>query len=277
MQMVKECKGSMAIAVAIATFGTAMLVTTVAQAVPGECVPVPPGLVSWYRGENNTQDALGNNHGTLQNGASYDFGVVGQGFLLDGSDDHVLVPDAASLDVTGDLTIDAWVLPIAYGDQRVIVSKRSFDNQNANMVFFMDTDGRLQFVSRDGGGPFEIATSTSAVPLFQWTLVAVTISGSTLTFYQNGVADGTTVLTGTRPANTGDMTIGIVSVDPTLIPPLGYAAAWAGLLDEVEIFSTAVTPQFMQDLYDAGAAGKCLGSIGVEPRTWGDTKRLYRD
>ena len=240
------------------------------------CTPPPSGLVSWWRGEGNTLDAAGSNHGAAQNGLGYLAGMVGNAFAFDGVDDYVAVPHDASLDITGDLTVDAWINVTALGDQRVIVSKRSFDNQDANIIFFVDVTGQLVFASRSGGGPFSNASSSSVVPLGQWTFVAVTISGTTLTFHVNGVAESPQAYTATRPSNSGRLTIGIVEIDPNLIPPSGLVAPFNGLIDEPEVFDVAVSAADLAAIYTAGSAGKCLGTIGVETAPWGAVKHLYR-
>jgi len=47
-------------------------------------VPTPiPGLVSWWPGEGNAEDVVGGNNGTLQGGATFGTGMVGQGFSFD--------------------------------------------------------------------------------------------------------------------------------------------------------------------------------------------------
>jgi hypothetical protein len=242
------------------------------------CTPAPAGLVSWWRAEGDAQDALGTNHGTAQNGLGWVAGQVGAGaFGFDGADDYVAVPNDPSIDITGDLTIDAWIRVAALGDQRVIVSKRSWDNQNANIIWFVDTNGTLVFSSRSGGGPFSNAISTSVVPLDTWTFVAVTLSGSTLTFHVNGVAEAPQAFGGVRPSNTGRLTIGIVEIDPGVWPPNGLVAPMNGALDEVEIFGRALSEAELAAIYAAGTAGKCLGSIGVEMQPWSGVKRLYRN
>ena len=73
-----------------------------------QCVPSPSNLVSWWRGDGNASDSLGANHGTLRNGAGFTEGNVEQGFLLDGIDDFVEVPNSVSLKADN-LTIKTWV------------------------------------------------------------------------------------------------------------------------------------------------------------------------
>jgi len=44
----------------------------------------PPGLISWWRAENNAVDSVGTNSGTLVNGAGFAQGVAGQAFAFTG-------------------------------------------------------------------------------------------------------------------------------------------------------------------------------------------------
>ena len=73
------------------------------------CVAPPSGLVSWWPGDGSANDLVDGNDGTLENGATFGTGKVGDGFSLDGVDDRVEIADAANLDITGPLTLDAWV------------------------------------------------------------------------------------------------------------------------------------------------------------------------
>ncbi len=54
--------------------------------------PDPSGLISWWRAEDNANDSIGANHGTLRYGTTYGTGIAGRGFLLsDYSLDHMKV------------------------------------------------------------------------------------------------------------------------------------------------------------------------------------------
>ena len=72
--------------------------------------PLPPGVISWWRGEGNANDAIGSNHGALMNGASFAPGLVGTAFQFDGINDVVSIPDAPSLrlNLLSPRTIEAW-------------------------------------------------------------------------------------------------------------------------------------------------------------------------
>src|SRR5437867_10003102 len=73
--------------------------STIVQA--PSCVAPPSGMVSWWPGDGNADDIQGGNNGTLQGGATFGTGEVGQGFSLNGTSAYVSVPDNANLYPSG--------------------------------------------------------------------------------------------------------------------------------------------------------------------------------
>ena len=61
------------------------------------CTPPPANVVSWWDAEDDANDIIGTNHGTLRNEATFAPGKVGQAFSFDGVNDYVEVPDDSSL------------------------------------------------------------------------------------------------------------------------------------------------------------------------------------
>ena len=76
---------------------------------PGGCETAAAGMVAWWPGNGDASEVVHGIHGTTHNGAGFGAGEVGEAFLFDGIDDCVEVPHAASVDLTGDLTIEAWI------------------------------------------------------------------------------------------------------------------------------------------------------------------------
>src|SRR5690242_3833204 len=74
-------------------FGLSLCLTVDTGA--ASCVSVPSGLVSWWRAETNATDVLGGNGGTLQGGAGFAPGKVGQAFSFNNINASVQVPNAA--------------------------------------------------------------------------------------------------------------------------------------------------------------------------------------
>lgn len=77
---------------------------------PSDCV-APPGLVAWWRAEGDALDGVGGYHGTLQAGAGFAPGKVGQAFSFDGRGAHVAVPAGNAFVRTGTISVEAWINP----------------------------------------------------------------------------------------------------------------------------------------------------------------------
>ena len=85
------------------------------------CDPTPAGLISWWAAEGNANDSFGTNNGTAVGGVSFTTGEVGQAFSFNGTTAYVDVPDSPSLQLTNQITIEAWIkLVNANGDQSMV-------------------------------------------------------------------------------------------------------------------------------------------------------------
>lgn len=219
------------------------------------CVQPPAGLVSWWPGDGDANDIADRNNGTLQNGATFAAGFVGQAFSLDGLDDFIRVSDAANLRITGEITLDAWVFIKQYPSVGPgFVSKGNFGNFVESYVIGIEPAGTFAFVlNRDGTPGGRTLVRGPVIPLNTWTHVAGTYDGTTMHIYTNGIEVGS--------ASHGG---GIFVVpDPVLIGTAdrtgtGFPATFVnGLIDEVEIYNRALAGEEIQAIFNAGSAGKC--------------------
>ena len=229
-----------------------------AQVALNTCVVPPAGMVSWWDGDAvfgiTALDIQDGNHGTLTNGATTAPGQVGQAFRFNGVDDYVQVPDSANLDITGDITIDAWVNPDITIGARTIVTKGEFTNY---VYQFSLSNGRVFFRIRTTAGD-HFFTSSNTVLAGAWTHVAAVRRGNTMEIYINGVQDPTTLaISGAGLTEDLGLKIGF---HKTAIPN-----AFDGLVDEVEIFNRALSQAEIQAIFDAGSAGKCKPHLRVAP------------
>ncbi|MBI3597607.1 MAG: PxKF domain-containing protein [Nitrospirae bacterium] len=199
----------------------------------------PSGMVGWWPGDGNANDLIGSNHGALMNGATFSPGTVGQAFSFDGLDDFVNVPDAASLDITNQITIEAWIKPTALGGR--IVDKITPGGPDG---YLLDTySGHLRLII----GPYNLfGTTTLSLDTFMH--VAGVYDGSTMKVYVNGALDGSFPLTLPIPTNNLPLRIGIDQYGGSL---------YNGLIDEVGIYNRALDASEIQAIYNAGSAGKC--------------------
>jgi hypothetical protein len=107
-----------------------------AAVAPDNCPCVSP--VACWPAEGNANDVVGAHHGTLQNGAGFASGRVGQAFVTDGLNDYVRIADAPDLRPVN-LTIEGWfsfAAPPPTGTVQMLVAKavgdaNTFDNSLA--------------------------------------------------------------------------------------------------------------------------------------------------
>jgi len=170
---------------------------------------------------------------------------VGQGFVFDGSGDAVQVGNPASLQIQ-DVTIEAWI-------RRGSSSITTYDLNGAGIIFaygyggyglYLDSTGRpvLTKVGVNDVRPSITVTDTNFHHL------AVTKSGSTVAFYVDGVG---------YAASAYDP--GFVFSTPAAIGARGDSLgnSFLGTIDELAVYTRALSASEIGAIYNAGSAGKC--------------------
>jgi phospholipase C len=216
-----------------------------------QCVTPPPGLIGWWTGDGNTVDIAGNNSGTLQNGATYSNGEVGQAFSFAGNGASVLVNSPVYSPSAG--TLMFWFMPTGAGSL-----SGSYDGTNRTPGLSVDSSGNLDWefgnLSAQGLGQ---------VSMNQWSHVALTYSTSnsevTVSVYLNGNLAASAIaspLTSWYPQVALGAYLG------------GQQPSFTGSMDEIAIFNQALTSQQVQQIYNASSGGMCkptLQAITVNP------------
>src|SRR2546426_107691 len=221
------------------------------------CTPPPAGMVNWWPGDGNANDIKGAHHGTLQNGAAFAAGMVGQAFSFDGVDDFASFGAAAGNFGTADFTIDFWIKTSSTRLEG-IVGKRI----DCNPGSFWDIDlfnGRPGILLDQDASGTNFGGVRSNTPVNDGNLhhVAASRQGNTLSIYIDGVLDATSTTPGvTNIVNSVNLIAG-----RTACTGLDGTFSFTGLLDEIEIFNRALAPNEIQAIVNAGSAGKCRTSI----------------
>jgi len=143
------------------------------------------------------------------------------------------------------VTISAWVKKTADVAWASIVDRYGSETLDCLSFGFDSTNGQKLMFMWNNAAPFNNrVVANSVIPLNQWVFVGASSDGSNVTFYVNGVPDGT-VGAGT-PCTSGPLEIGVN------FP--GGDEYLAGSLDDVRIYNRALSAQEMQELYKEGAA-----------------------
>jgi hypothetical protein len=224
----------------------------------GTCVPPLKGLVSWWPGDGDTNDIQGNNLGTLQNGATFAPGLVGQAFSLDGVNNFIQVSDNANLKLSASesLSLDAWVKTAKLGTQR-IVSKQAEDSTSFYFLR-LTPNGTAQFAIADNF-PTSSVTITGTTNVADGTFHHIAgvrdKTAGTVKLYVDGVLEASAPDTtaGAITGGTNSLTIGTLFF--TILGP--QPEFFQGLIDEVEIYNRALSAAEIQAVFNAGSAGKC--------------------
>ncbi len=207
------------------------------------CVPPPPGMVAWWPGDASASDIAGSNDGSIVGSVTYAAGRVDLAFRFDGSTGWVQAPDSAALRVTGQITIDAWINPVATGGR--VVDKITAGGADG---YLLDTYGGVIRFLVDSQG----LNGATPLPTGTWSHVAGVYDGAQMRVYLNGTLDGTFATTVAIPTNSLPLRIGAAS---------DGGSSFNGLIDEVEVFNRALSQAEIQAIVTAGSAGKCKPEV----------------
>jgi hypothetical protein len=151
----------------------------------------------------------------------------GASMYFDGTGDYLRAPRSPDYILSGDFTIEFWLYFTAHGNYGGIVSSANSNTANAPtagwcVVFYSTTD-KLYFEAQGGVG----IQTTNALSTSTWTHCAIVRSGSTITHYTNGVANGSGTSSATFTPGTSD---------PLVIGSnRGFDSTMTGYIDDLRI------------------------------------------
>jgi hypothetical protein len=231
---------------------TTVYISSLGGTPPGECVPPPSGLVSWWPGDGNANDIIGDNPGEAQPTVTFPDGVVGPAFGFDGVGAFVHVPDSDSLDITNAITIDAWIKPLTEGnsDGTTFVMLKGDNTVRTTQSYGLVWAGQSIFFRL--GSTDDIDQLSADIPLDIFTHVAGVYDGETISVYTNGV------LAASKPSSLGALqNTGAPLIIGSSLRSGSLTDFFHGVVDEIEIFNRALCADEIRAIFAAGSAGKC--------------------
>jgi hypothetical protein len=199
----------------------------------------PTGLVAAYgfNEGSGVQVADGSgqgNGGTISSATWTASGRFGAALSFNGTSSWVTVADAASLDLTTGMTIEAWVNPAAGTGWRAVVLKETPGGLAYALYSANNASRPAGYVHING----DIGLNgTAAIALNTWTHVALTYDGATMRMFVNGAQVSSRAQTGSIVVAPGALRIGGDSV---------WGEYFKGLIDEVRIYNRALTATEIQ-------------------------------
>jgi uncharacterized repeat protein (TIGR02543 family) len=226
------------------------------------CLAPPSGLVGWWRGEGNLLDDTGGNTAAAEGALSFATAEVGQGFVFNGDDASIEIPAVSNLDVGlgPGFTIEAWIKPVDLMRRPIVEWNSSTGTPPYGVSFWasqaasagggpgclfanvLDASGQSHLISSAGG--------LLASNLFQHVALTYDKASGSGTIYLNGAVVAMEALGNFIPQTSYDVYLGarVSGAD---------AALWRGQMDEVGLYSRALSATEIQGLHDAGVSGKC--------------------
>jgi len=178
-------------------------------------------------------------------------GKFGKALSFDGMDDYVGISASSTLNITNQITIESWVLPLSFGGNpgRGILRKGD-DSYAYELVVNSDGYPQLWLYSGTDNG----LTATQAISLNSWNFIVGAYNNSNMKLYINGNLAGERAIGSITIFNNNQiLTIGAWD--------LGYLRHWNGTIDEVRVYNRALTNEEILSHYQQPL------SVKVFPRT----------
>ena len=219
---------------------------------------IDPFLVAYYPFYGDAVDASGNGHNGTVSGASLTvdrFGNPNSAYYFDGTNDAITVPDHSQLDITGPITVEAWIKTSAPDDWVAVVNKGYYGERN----FDLDVGGVYepcwQYVTGDLSKWHIVATNSTVDQV--WHNLVGTWDGTNACFYIDGVCRGVAGWGVPLVPNDHPVSIGYM-------PP--YSCSWfCGSIDDVKIYNRALGSNEVYAAYGSAAPIQVLvnNSVGA--------------
>ena len=173
---------------------------------------------------------------------------------LDGTNDYVSIPNNSTLNISGAITVEAWVYPTKNSGIQNVISKSS-NTSNNGYIFPRTDDGWNKFVAyfHIGGGWKTLDATFGSGSLNQWHHLAATWDGTNIRIYKDGVLVNTSVAySGSITTNTNVLAIGNQT---------GFSEYYGGSVDEARVWNRALCQSEIQNNMNCEIATTASGLV----------------
>lgn len=210
----------------------------------------PLGITAGYAFDETSgttaADASGHGiTGTLTNGPTFTAGKYGNAVTLDGVNDFVNLGNPAALQLTGSMTVSAWVYVNSFpSDDAAVISKRTAGEIGYQLDITKDTGPRtigFKLTNSSGGEMFRYGATTLQLNTWYHIAGVYNAANQTLDVYLNGALDDGQLVgsvTSSQQNSTANVNIGRRSSNT------GFE--FAGRIDDVRIADHALTQTQIQ-------------------------------
>jgi RHS repeat-associated protein len=200
----------------------------------------------WKFDGQNLNDASGNgNTGNLISGSYSNDIPVGNAYYsgsFNGTNAYAEVPSSSSLNISGSLTLEAWVKINAIGNYQDIINRESWGQSGTGGGYELSVTniGKARLDLYQTPTTYTTLVGTTTLSTGVWHHIAATFDGSGMRIYVNGTLDASNSNTSAPASGTSNVRLGRNSGSGTYF--------FNGLIDEVRISNAAIytsnfTPQ----------------------------------
>ena len=216
------------------------------------------GLVAHWDFNEGKGDVLhdrsgNNNHGAIH-GAKWVKCGKGYALKFDGKDDYVDCGNGPSLDITGPITLQAWVQPTGPNIGEPGIVGKFFES------YALTYYGHACFYIASGGNRVD-----GPLTMDSWTHAAGTFDGENMRMYANGLEVVAEKSKFKQIRRGKKFFIGCIFGDPTSQDPnLHNTAFFPGLIHDVRVYRRALSAEEILATYRQGVEEMDLGDLTLE-------------
>ena len=182
------------------------------------------------------------NKATTTGNPTWVAGISGQAIKLDGATQYATVPDNASLDITGSITLAAWIKPEKAATQYVL--KKATLGGIDGYELSLSSQGRVFFRFNQGssGDTYRLNSSSSyPVDGNTWMHIAATYNGSVMKLYINGVENSSKSFTSPPPISANQLALAIGAQSDGV-------SKFQGAIDDARVYNTDLRAEQIKEL-----------------------------
>lgn len=219
------------------------------------CLEPPAGLLALWPADGSATEVVHGFDGSLEGGAGYAPGRVGEAFSFDGHDATIRVPEDGSL-ASSDFTLAAWIevrsLAVQDGVSTLIARRAGTSIADAAYAIQVDFEGRPLFSLWDGEQALR-AVAPGPLSIGAFHHLAASREGALMILYVDGVEVAAAPFEDSIANADGEFDLEFGNY-----LSLGPGRAFDGLMDEVSIFERALDASEILRIYESGENGLCL-------------------
>ena len=174
---------------------------------------------------------------------------------------NVRIDDAPQLDITGTISLEAWIYPVAKPNSWPVIVSKSLDVLEAPWDAYAlgltdEAEGQQHaYFQLSNGSTFVSVATASTIPLFTWTHLAATYNGDSLRIYMNGILNGSYYAPGfTTQTSNSHLSIGRRN--------LAVSNQFRGFIDDVRVWNVARSEPAIQSNLTQLSPGDRTGLAG---------------